>query len=209
MPRHAVRVLEARFPLALPFQRPCEHIKGQLALRLYEDCTAGRNVKLSGRLCAEAWHAGLAPQPTHHTYNPAYPRNPVSREVPVQRHLQRVYATLTVSLAITALGAYMDMVYGISGFLTSIGAFGCLLGLVWTPSSPATLVRSSHSDTKSLCGGVGHSVRSCGVHALITLHPGEGSSQWHEISGWGTGCRTGGVVRNPLTSSTVVRAPVK
>ncbi len=70
--------------------------------------------------------------------------------MPVQRHLQRVYATLTVSLAITALGAYTDMVYGISGFLTSIGAFGCLLGLMWTPSSPATLVRGPHRDTKSL-----------------------------------------------------------
>ncbi|GIL91994.1 hypothetical protein Vretimale_18526 [Volvox reticuliferus] len=60
---------------------------------------------------------------------------------PVQKHLQRVYATLGVALAISALGCLVDIHYNIAGFLTYVTAIGCMLGLTLTPSYPGTLNR--------------------------------------------------------------------
>ncbi|GLC39583.1 hypothetical protein PLESTB_000810400 [Pleodorina starrii] len=58
---------------------------------------------------------------------------------PVQRHLQRVYATLGVALTISALGCLADLHYGIAGILTYLAGFGCLLGITLTPANPSNL----------------------------------------------------------------------
>ncbi|KAG2488644.1 hypothetical protein HYH03_012812 [Edaphochlamys debaryana] len=60
-------------------------------------------------------------------------------ERPIQVYLQRVYATLAVALAISAVGCLMDIQYHIAGLITYLGAFGCLIGLSFTASTPATL----------------------------------------------------------------------
>ncbi|PNH05517.1 putative Bax inhibitor 1 [Tetrabaena socialis] len=58
---------------------------------------------------------------------------------PVQAHLQKVYATLTAALVVSALGCYADMQLGFAGILTFLAGFGCLAGLAMTASTPATL----------------------------------------------------------------------
>jgi len=50
--------------------------------------------------------------------------------VPVQKHLEKVYATLAAALVVAALGAYVQIQTGISaGLVGVIGAVICMTGL--------------------------------------------------------------------------------
>mmetsp|Transcript_19355 Transcript_19355/g.57409 ORF Transcript_19355/g.57409 Transcript_19355/m.57409 type:complete len:259 (-) Transcript_19355:357-1133(-) len=57
----------------------------------------------------------------------------------VQGHLSKVYAVLAFATLAAAVGSYTYLAIGISGFLTQIGAIGCMLALAWTPNTPANL----------------------------------------------------------------------
>ncbi|PNW89070.1 hypothetical protein CHLRE_01g061807v5 [Chlamydomonas reinhardtii] len=57
----------------------------------------------------------------------------------VQAYLQRVYLTLSVAVAISALGCFLDIQYSIGGWLTGLMGFGCMLGLAFTSATPQTL----------------------------------------------------------------------
>ncbi|EFJ50472.1 Bax inhibitor-1, partial [Volvox carteri f. nagariensis] len=57
----------------------------------------------------------------------------------IQKHLQRVYATLGVALTISALGCLSDLYYSIAGVLTYLTGFGCLMGLTLTSNTPSNL----------------------------------------------------------------------
>lgn len=57
----------------------------------------------------------------------------------VQKHLTRVYATLTLALVVAALGTTANLVLHIGGWLTTLAAFGSLMWLVMTPATPANL----------------------------------------------------------------------
>ncbi|KAG2432725.1 hypothetical protein HYH02_012859 [Chlamydomonas schloesseri] len=57
----------------------------------------------------------------------------------VQAYLQRVYLTLSVAVAISALGCFLDIQYRIGGWLTGLLGFGCMLGLAFTSATPQTL----------------------------------------------------------------------
>ncbi|KAL2631984.1 hypothetical protein R1flu_016670 [Riccia fluitans] len=52
----------------------------------------------------------------------------------VQQHLQRVYTTLCVSLAVAAFGVYAHVLMNLGGLLTSLGFIGCVMWLLSTPS---------------------------------------------------------------------------
>eukprot|EP00798_Chlamydomonas_sp_ICE-L_P030348 gene30348-35352_t len=62
-----------------------------------------------------------------------------SLDVGVQKHLQKTYATLAVSMLVLALGVYAHLAMGISGFITQIASFGCLIGLGLSPTTPYNL----------------------------------------------------------------------
>lgn len=58
---------------------------------------------------------------------------------PIQLHLQKVYATLAVALAVCAAGCATDIMFHVGGILTFFGALGCLIGLGMTPATPQSL----------------------------------------------------------------------
>ncbi|KAG2424171.1 hypothetical protein HXX76_014704 [Chlamydomonas incerta] len=57
----------------------------------------------------------------------------------VQAYLQRVYLTLSVAVALSALGCFLDIQYHFGGWLTGLAGFGCMLGLAFTSATPQTL----------------------------------------------------------------------
>ncbi len=61
----------------------------------------------------------------------------------MQRHLAKVYVTLSGCLALVAAGCWLGAVYPSQALLAvaQLVAFGCMLGLGLTQESPYTLVR--------------------------------------------------------------------
>lgn len=51
----------------------------------------------------------------------------------VQAHLKQVYFTLCCALAVSAVGAYLHILWNIGGLLTTLGCFGCMAWLLATP----------------------------------------------------------------------------
>lgn len=74
----------------------------------------------------------------------------------MQKHLQKVYSTLTCAIAVMALGAFCDMVYGFGGIITNLIAFGCLMALVAVQPTPSNLNnRYAYLATFAFCQGAG------------------------------------------------------
>mmetsp|Transcript_2856 Transcript_2856/g.8357 ORF Transcript_2856/g.8357 Transcript_2856/m.8357 type:complete len:248 (-) Transcript_2856:234-977(-) len=59
--------------------------------------------------------------------------------VPVQRHLEKVYATLAATLLVSASGVYFNLVTGLGGFLSMIAFVACSVWLAVTPNEPKNL----------------------------------------------------------------------
>jgi FtsH-binding integral membrane protein len=55
----------------------------------------------------------------------------------VQKHLQKVYLTLTASILVAAIGVYAHTLLNLGGTLTHLGFLGLTIWLTMTPSSPA------------------------------------------------------------------------
>mmetsp|Transcript_16335 Transcript_16335/g.39842 ORF Transcript_16335/g.39842 Transcript_16335/m.39842 type:complete len:242 (+) Transcript_16335:128-853(+) len=49
----------------------------------------------------------------------------------VQKHLQKVYATLSTGILAIALGVYLDAKFGVSGVMTQIALMGAVIGLAF------------------------------------------------------------------------------
>lgn len=74
----------------------------------------------------------------------------------VQKHLQKVYTTLTCALAVMAVGAFCDVSFHIGGMLTNLVAMGCLFALVATQPTPTNLSkRYGYLGTFAFCQGAG------------------------------------------------------
>ncbi len=71
------------------------------------------------------------------------------RSAPVQRHLQRVYATLTGAVLLSALGCFVDVTVGFPDILSGLGAFGCLVALTLLPASASN--RVGHGGVRTGC----------------------------------------------------------
>ena len=48
---------------------------------------------------------------------------------PVQKHLQRVYATLSGGILAATLGAFLDYKFHVAGMMTQLSLFGAIIGL--------------------------------------------------------------------------------
>jgi FtsH-binding integral membrane protein len=55
----------------------------------------------------------------------------------VQKHLQKVYLTLTASILVAAIGVYTHTLLNLGGTLTHLGFLGLTIWLTMTPSTPA------------------------------------------------------------------------
>eukprot|EP00243_Klebsormidium_subtile_P004668 TRINITY_DN18816_c0_g1_i1.p1 TRINITY_DN18816_c0_g1~~TRINITY_DN18816_c0_g1_i1.p1 ORF type:complete len:255 (+),score=66.80 TRINITY_DN18816_c0_g1_i1:288-1052(+) len=55
----------------------------------------------------------------------------------VQKHLQRVYLTLTAAVLVAALGVYAHTLLNLGGTLTHLGFIGLTIWLTMTPATPA------------------------------------------------------------------------
>ena len=69
----------------------------------------------------------------------------------MQKHLLRVYATLSAALVLAAVGCAVDMTYHIGGLLTWIVSFGALVGLGMSTTTPATLVSNGCKSCNYAC----------------------------------------------------------
>jgi FtsH-binding integral membrane protein len=49
----------------------------------------------------------------------------------VQKHLQKVYATLSGGVLAAALGAYIDSKHHVAGMMTQLSLFAAIIGLVF------------------------------------------------------------------------------
>ena len=58
------------------------------------------------------------------------------RSVPVQKHLEKVYATLAAALVVAALGAYVQIITGISAGL--VGVIGSVICMTWLTAMQPT-----------------------------------------------------------------------
>lgn len=58
---------------------------------------------------------------------------------PVQKHLEKVYATLAVTLLVSAAGVYFNILTGLGGFLSMISFVVCSVWLAITPNEPKNL----------------------------------------------------------------------
>uniref|UniRef100_A0A1B6DQD0 Bax inhibitor 1 n=1 Tax=Clastoptera arizonana TaxID=38151 RepID=A0A1B6DQD0_9HEMI len=80
-------------------------------------------------------------------------------EEPVRQHLKSVYACLTMSTMAASTGAYLQMAYSSyfsAGFLTVLGAMGCLLTLMFTPDNGKNrLMRVGLLLGFAFCSGLG------------------------------------------------------
>lgn len=63
----------------------------------------------------------------------------ICRSVPVQKHLEKVYATLSAALLISALGTYVNTLTGLGGFVAAIGFIVCATWLTMTEATPYNL----------------------------------------------------------------------
>lgn len=61
------------------------------------------------------------------------------RTLPVQKHLEKVYATLAAALLVSALGTYVNMATGLGGFLAAIGFVVCATWLTVTEATAYNL----------------------------------------------------------------------
>ncbi|BDA45448.1 Bax inhibitor 1 [Coccomyxa sp. Obi] len=59
--------------------------------------------------------------------------------LPVQKHLEKVYATLAAALLVSALGTYVNMATGLGGFLAAIGFVVCATWLTMTEATSFNL----------------------------------------------------------------------
>ncbi|KAL6768767.1 hypothetical protein ACKKBF_B16115 [Auxenochlorella protothecoides x Auxenochlorella symbiontica] len=87
-----------------------------------------------------------------------------------QRHMQKVYATLAMTLLFAAAGCYINMLTGVGGMLGVLGFMACTIWLGFTPALPSTLrKREGLLMGAALCLGT-----SLGplVNLTYTLHPG-------------------------------------
>lgn len=57
----------------------------------------------------------------------------------VQKHVEKVYATLAASLLVAAGGVYFNLLTGIGGWLTMLTFVGCVFMLASTPAQPEKL----------------------------------------------------------------------
>ncbi len=57
---------------------------------------------------------------------------PACRTVPVQKHLEKVYLTLSAALLIAAVGTYVNILTGLGGFVAAIGFVVCATWLTMT-----------------------------------------------------------------------------
>jgi FtsH-binding integral membrane protein len=55
----------------------------------------------------------------------------------VQKHLTKVYATLTAAVVVAAVGIAFNITFHIGGVLATLAAFGSLTWLAMTPATPA------------------------------------------------------------------------
>lgn len=67
----------------------------------------------------------------------------VFRSVPVQKHLEKVYATLAATLLLSAVGVYTNIVTGLGGLLAIIGCVVCMTWLTLTEPTPFNLNKRS------------------------------------------------------------------
>lgn len=58
---------------------------------------------------------------------------------PVQKHLEKVYATLAVSLLVSAAGVYFNLLTGLGGIISMIAFVVCSVWLALTPNEPKNL----------------------------------------------------------------------
>jgi hypothetical protein len=74
------------------------------------------------------------------------------RSIPVQKHLEKVYATLAAALVVAAFGAYVQILLGWSaGLFGVIGAVICMTGLTLTQSTAYNINRRCAQPTLSAC----------------------------------------------------------
>jgi FtsH-binding integral membrane protein len=57
----------------------------------------------------------------------------------VQKHVEKVYATLAAALAVSAVGVYFNLMTGLGGWLTMLTFVGCVVWLTATPPEPQNL----------------------------------------------------------------------
>ena len=60
----------------------------------------------------------------------------ICRSVPVQKHLEKVYATLAAALVVAALGVYVQIITGISAGL--VGVIGSVICMTWLTAMQPT-----------------------------------------------------------------------
>ena len=78
---------------------------------------------------------------------------------PVQKHLQKVYATLSGGLLAAGLGAVIDSKHHVAGMGTQLGLFGAIIGLMFIHGkSPA---RATLHARPLLGWGVGAAIQCC------------------------------------------------
>ena len=74
------------------------------------------------------------------------------RSIPVQKHLEKVYATLAAALVVAAFGAYVQILSGWSaGLFGVIGAVICMTGLTLTQPTAYNINRRCAQPTLSVC----------------------------------------------------------
>ncbi len=61
------------------------------------------------------------------------------RTLPVQKHLEKVYATLAAALLVSALGTYVNIATGLGGFLAAMGFVVCATWLTMTEATAFNL----------------------------------------------------------------------
>ncbi|MEW5302543.1 MAG: hypothetical protein WDW38_002306 [Sanguina aurantia] len=81
----------------------------------------------------------------------------------VQLHLQKVYLTLSVSLAVAAAGCALDMALHIGGFITFFLSLGCMFGLQAYSATPANLLKRT-----ALLAGFAFS-QGCSLGPLVQM----------------------------------------
>lgn len=88
----------------------------------------------------------------------------------VQAHLQQVYVTLTVAVAISACGVAFNIWTGVGGFLSILGFLVCVPWLMSTPATRDTLSkRQALLGAAAFCQGL---VLGPLVNTALHLHPG-------------------------------------
>jgi FtsH-binding integral membrane protein len=71
----------------------------------------------------------------------------------VQKHLTKVYATLTLAVGLLSLGVAADVVFHVGGLLTGLASFGSLLWLGFTTPADSSNKRYALLGTFAFCQG--------------------------------------------------------